>query len=398
MSLSLSLSERLDLVPPSGIRRLFEVASRYPDAISLGIGEPDFETPAHIRSYAKEALDLGYTHYTPNSGLQMLRDALAEKLRKENSIEADPDRNIMVTVGANQAVTLALAAFLRAGEEVLIPSPCFVTHKAAVTIAGGNAVDVATDEQNGFEMTFESLSRAVTKKTRCILINSPNNPTGAVLSRKRLEEVATVAVEHDLRVISDEVYESLVYDDHKHVSIASLEGMADRTITINGFSKVYAMTGWRLGYLAADQASVEKMVKLQMYLDTCPVAFAQYAAAKALGDPRSRMAAEAMRIEYQRRRDRIYDLLKGIPQFSVSKPMGAFYVFPGIGVMDDQLFSEAVLEKAHVALVPGSAFGAAGKGHVRIAYTVAPEGLEEAMARITRALPDILGRGEPPHT
>ncbi|HRU81991.1 MAG TPA: aminotransferase class I/II-fold pyridoxal phosphate-dependent enzyme, partial [Candidatus Methanomethylicus sp.] len=262
----MSLSERLDHVPPSGIRRLFELASRYPDAISLGIGEPDFDTPLHIREYAKEALDLGYTHYTPNSGLQMLRDALAGKLRSENSIDADPDRNIMVTVGANQAITLALAAFLRAGEEVLIPSPCFVTHKAAVTIAGGSAVEVATDESCGFSISSESLSRAVTKKTRCILLNSPNNPTGAVLSRKQLEEIATVAVEHRLRVISDEVYEALVYDGNAHVSIASLEGMADSTITINSFSKAYAMTGWRLGYVVADPTAIEKMIKLQMYL------------------------------------------------------------------------------------------------------------------------------------
>jgi len=386
----MSLSERLDQIPPSGIRRLFELASRYPDAISLGIGEPDFDTPPHIREYAKEALDLGYTHYTPNSGLQMLRGALAGKLRSENSIEADPDRNIMVTVGANQAITLALAAFLRAGEEVLIPSPCFVTHKAAVTIAGGSAVEVDTDESGGFSISSESLSRAVTKKTRCILLNSPNNPTGAVLSRKQLEEVATVAVEHRLRVISDEVYEALVYDGNAHTSIASLEGMADRTITINSFSKAYAMTGWRLGYIAADPAAIEKMVKLQMYLDACPVAFAQYAAAKALGDPRSRKAADSMRIEYQKRRDCIYSLLRGIRQFSVSKPGGAFYIFPGIGGMDDLRFSEQILEKAHVAVVPGSSFGAAGKGHVRIAYTVSSEKLEEAIGRIERVLPSLL--------
>ncbi len=388
----MSLSECLDRVPPSGIRRLFELACKFPDAISLGIGEPDFDTPAHIRAYAKEALDLGYTHYTPNAGLQMLREALAAKLRSENLIEADPDRNIMVTVGGNQAITLALAAFLRAGEEVLMPSPCFVTHRAAVTISGGSAVEVETDGRSGFAITPESLGRAVTKKTRCILINSPNNPTGAVLSRKCLEEIAGIAVEHDLRVISDEVYEALVYDGHTHVSMASLEGMAERTITINSFSKAFAMTGWRLGYVAACSTAIEKMVKLQMYLDACPVSFAQYAAAKALGDPRSRKATESMRSEYEKRRDCIYERLKGIPQFSVSKPGGAFYIFPRIGCIDDQRFSEKVLEKAHVAVVPGSSFGAAGSGHVRMAYTVTQEKLEEAMDRIERVLPCILSK------
>lgn len=385
----MSISQQLDLVPQSEIRKLFELAGRYPDAISLGIGEPDFDTPEHIRDYAKEALDLGYTHYTPNSGLKILRDAIALKLQSENSIEADPEKGIMVTVGGNQAITLSLASFLNAGEDVLIPSPSFVSHAAAVTIAGGAVVPVETHGSSGFEVTSESLECRITKRARCIILNSPNNPTGAVLSRKTLEEIAAVAIEHDLKIISDEVYESLIYDGRAHVSMASLNGMAERTMTINSFSKVYAMTGWRIGYVAASQKSIAKMVKLQMYLDACPTSFAQYAAAKALGDPRSRLATEAMRAEYAKRRDLIFKRLNANPFFKVCKPRGAFYIFPEIGCHDDQRFSEQLLEKAHVAVVPGSAFGHAGEGHVRMAYTVRPEKIEEAIDRIERALPSI---------
>lgn len=385
----MSISQRLDLVPPSGIRRLFELAGKYPDAISLGIGEPDFDTPEHIKAYAKEALDLGYTHYTPNSGLKMLRDAIASKLRSENSIETDPETGIMVTVGGNQAITLSLASFLRVSEEVLIPSPYFVTHAAAVTISGGVVVPVETDESNAFAITSESLKGHITKKTRCIILNSPNNPTGSVLSRKSLEEIAAVAIEHDLKIISDEVYESLIYNKHVHVSMASLNGMAERTLTINSFSKVYAMTGWRVGYVAAASTSIGKMVKMQMYLDACPTSFAQYAAAKALGDPRSKIATEAMRAEYAKRRDRVFKRLNDNPYFSVSIPGGTFYIFPKIRCRDDQRFSELVLEKAHVAVVPGSAFGRAGEGHVRIAYTVSSDKIDEAMDRIERAIPSI---------
>jgi aminotransferase len=376
-----SFPERLDEVPESGIRRLFDLAGKYKDVISLGIGEPDFDTPHHIKEYAKEGLDKGFSHYTPNSGLKMLRDAVAEKLRRENGISADPDRNVMITIGGNQAFLLALSTFLRPGDEVLIPSPFFVTYRAVVIILGGTPVEVPTTLEEGFRLDADRLARAVTRKTKCIMINSPNNPTGTVMSKKDLEGISKVAVENGLRVVSDEVYEKLIYSGEGHVSMASLGGMGGRTVTINSFSKTYAMTGWRLGYCVADEETVSKMVKLQGFLAACPVAFAQYAVAKALGDPRSTASVEAMRKEYQARRDYIHHRLRGIPGVEVAKPQGAFYIFPRIGG-DDVAFSEEVLSEARVVVVPGSSFGTHGKGHIRLCYATSKESIAKAMDRL----------------
>ncbi|MBM5804542.1 MAG: pyridoxal phosphate-dependent aminotransferase [Candidatus Verstraetearchaeota archaeon] len=378
----MAIPDRLDRIPESGIRRLFELAGRYKDVVSLGIGEPDFDTPQHIKEYAKEGLDKGMTHYTPNNGLKMLRDAIAVKLKKENGIEADPDKNIIVTIGGNQAFLLVLSTFLNPGDEVLLPSPYFVTYGAAVTLVGGRAVEVETRLENGFRVDAEDLRKAVTKKTRCIIINSPNNPTGAVLTKKDLGAIAEVAVENDLKVITDEVYEKLVYDGAKHVSIASLNGMSDRTIIVNSFSKTYAMTGWRLGYAVADEATVARMTKFQMFLATCPVSFGQYAAAKALQDPRSREATERMRSEYESRRDYIYRKLKKIKAFTVAKPQGAFYIFPRIDGKDDSAFSEKLLVEEKVVVVPGSAFGRYGVHHLRLCYATSMKNLEVAMNRV----------------
>ncbi|WP_297556355.1 pyridoxal phosphate-dependent aminotransferase, partial [Thermococcus sp.] len=283
----MALSDRLDVVNPSEIRKLFDLAAGIENVISLGIGEPDFDTPEHIKEYAKEALDKGYTHYGPNAGLPMLREAIARKLKKQNSIEADPKSEIMVLVGANQAFLMGLATFLKDGEEVLIPSPMFVSYAPAVILAGGKPVEVPTHEENEFRLSVDDLEKNVTDKTRALIINTPNNPTGAVLTKKDLEEIADFAVEHDLIVLSDEVYEHFVYDGVKNHSIASLDGMFERTITINGFSKTFAMTGWRLGFVTAPSWIIEKMTRFQMYNATCPVTFVQYAAAKALEDERS---------------------------------------------------------------------------------------------------------------
>lgn len=378
----MSISKRLDRVPESGIRRLFELAGRYKDVISLGIGEPDFDTPQHIKEYAKEGLDKGLTHYTPNNGFKMLRDAIAIKLQRENRIEADPDKNIIVTIGGNEAFLLVLSSFLNPGEEVLLPSPYFVTYGAAVTLVGGRAVEVGTFLKNGFRVAAEDLKKAVTKKTRCIIINSPNNPTGAVLNRKDMEEIAEVAVESDLRMISDEVYEKFVYDGAEHVSMASLNGMHDKTITVNSFSKTYAMTGWRIGYAVGDEAMVAKMTKLQMFLATCPVAFGQYAVAKALQDPRSKKATDKMRSMCEERRNYVYGRLKGLKDFTVAKPKGAFYIFPRIDGNDDKAFSEKLLAQKKVVAVPGSAFGRYGAHHLRLCYATSMKNLEEAMDRI----------------
>ncbi|AJC72522.1 aminotransferase [Thermococcus guaymasensis DSM 11113] len=383
----MALSDRLELVNPSEIRKLFDLAQGVEGLISLGIGEPDFDTPEHIKEYAKEALDKGMTHYGPNAGLPMLREAIARKLKKQNSIDVDPKSEIMVLVGANQAFIMGLAAFLRDGEEVLIPSPMFVSYAPAVILAGGKPIEVPTYEENEFRLSVDDLEKYVSEKTRALIINSPNNPTGAVLTKKDLEEIADFAIEHDLMVFSDEVYEHFVYDGAKNYSIASLDGMFERTITINGFSKTFAMTGWRLGFVAAPAWIIEKMTRFQMYNATCPVTFAQYAAAKALDDPRSWKAVKEMRNEYDRRRNLVWKRLNemGLPTV---KPKGAFYIFPRIkdtGLTDKE-FSELMLKEARVAVVPGSAFGKAGEGYIRISYATAYEKLEEAMDRMEKVL------------
>ncbi|AFL94338.1 putative aspartate aminotransferase 1 [Thermococcus cleftensis] len=383
----MALSDRLELVNPSEIRKLFDLAQGVEGLISLGIGEPDFDTPEHIKEYAKEALDRGMTHYGPNAGLPMLREAIARKLKEQNGVEADPKSEIMVTVGANQAFIMGLAAFLREGEEVLIPSPMFVSYAPAVILAGGKPVEVPTYEENEFRLSVDDLKKHVSEKTRALIINSPNNPTGAVLTRKDVEEIADFAVEHDLMVFSDEVYEHFVYDGARNYSIASLDGMFERTITVNGFSKTFAMTGWRLGFVAAPAWIIEKMTRFQMYNATCPVTFAQYAAAKALDDPRSWKAVEEMRREYDRRRNLVWKRLNemGLPTV---KPKGAFYIFSRVrdtGLTDKE-FSELMLKEAKVAVVPGSAFGKAGEGYIRISYATAYEKLEEAMDRMEKVL------------
>ncbi|NJE55314.1 pyridoxal phosphate-dependent aminotransferase [Thermococcus sp. 21S9] len=383
----MALSDRLELVNPSEIRKLFDLAQGVEGLISLGIGEPDFDTPEHIKEYAKEALDKGMTHYGPNAGLPMLREAISRKLKEQNGIEADPTSEIMVLVGANQAFLMGLATFLKDGEEVLIPSPMFVSYAPAVILAGGKPVEVPTYEENEFRLSVDDLEKHVSDKTRALIINTPNNPTGAVLTKKDLEEIADFAVEHDLIVFSDEVYEHFVYDGARNYSIASLDGMFERTITINGFSKTFAMTGWRLGFVVAPAWIIEKMTRFQMYNATCPVTFAQYAAAKALDDPRSWKAVEEMRNEYDRRRNLVWKRLNemGLPTV---KPKGAFYIFPRIrdtGLTDKE-FSELMLKEARVAVVPGSAFGKAGEGYIRISYATAYEKLEEAMDRMEKVL------------
>ncbi|WP_297069981.1 pyridoxal phosphate-dependent aminotransferase [Thermococcus sp.] len=383
----MALSDRLKLVNPSEIRKLFDLAQGIEGLISLGIGEPDFVTPKHIMEYAKEALDKGMTHYGPNAGLPMLREAVAGKLKEQNGIEVDPKTEVMILTGANQAFLMGLATFLRDGEEVLIPGPMFVSYAPAVVLAGGKPVEVPTSEENEFRLSVDDLQKHVSERTRALIINTPNNPTGAVLTRKDIEEVADFAVEHDLIVLSDEVYEHFVYDGVRNHSIASLDSMFERTITVNGFSKTFAMTGWRLGFVAAPAWIIERMTRFQMYNATCPVTFTQYAAAKALEDPRSWKAVEEMRREYDRRRNLVWRRLNemGLPTV---KPRGAFYILPRIrdtGLTDHQ-FSELMLKEARVAVVPGSAFGKAGEGYIRISYATAYEKLEEAMDRMEKVL------------
>ena len=383
----MSLSQKLDMIPKSMIRKLFDLASGVKDIISLGIGEPDFDTPENIKEYAKEALDKGYTHYGPNIGLPILREAVAEKLKRDNNIDVDPDKNIIITVGANIGFLMGLSSFLKPGEEVLIPSPAFVSYAPATILAGGVPVEVPTYEENEFRINTDDLKKYVSEKTRAIFINTPNNPTGTVLTKKDLEEIADFAIEHDLMILADEIYEYIVYDGFKHVSIASLNGLFERVITINGFSKTFAMTGWRLGYVVADEKLIDKMVKLQMYTVTCPVTFIQYAAAKALRDKRSWEAVEKMRQEYDRRRQYVWKRLNEIG-LRVFKPRGAFYIFPSIKEtkLTSQEFTEKLIKEAKVVVVPGNAFGKAGEGYIRISYATSYENLVEAMDRIEEFL------------
>ena len=379
----MAISEKLAYIKPSEARRIRALGQKL-GAILLTIGETNFDTPEHIKEYAKEALDKGFIHYTPNAGLLELREALAEKLRKENGIDADPEKEIAVTVGAAQALLMSMAATLKHGDEVLIPTPAFLAYTPQVLIAGGKPIEVPTSEENEFKVSVEDLEKYVTPKTRAIIINSPNNPTGSALDKKDLTEIADFAVEHDLTIISDEIYEYFVFNDAKHYSIASFDGMFERVITVNGFSKTYAMTGWRLGYAVAKEEIIKKMVKFQQYCCACAVAFVQWAALQALKDPRTKEAVERMRLEYQRRSGLAYKRLNEIEGLRAVKPKGAIYIFPSIEDtgLDDKKFTEWMLKDAKVAVVPGFAYGKGGENHVRMSLGVPYEVLEEALNRM----------------
>jgi len=383
----LAISHRLSLIDISEVKKNLDAVPMGEGVISLRIGEPDFDTPQHIKEFAKEALDMGLTHYSESAGMLELREAIAEKLKAVNGIEADPERNIMLTLGANQAFILALGVLLKEGEEVLIPTPAFVTYAPSVSLAGGRPVEVPTSEENEFKIEVEALERHVTPKTRALIINTPNNPTGSVLGRKDLEALADFAAEHELTIISDEVYEHFVYDDVRHYSIASFNGMFDRVITVNGFSKTYAMTGWRLGYVVANEETVEEMVKFQFYVSTCPVTFIQWAAMKALKDPRSKEAVEKMRLEYERRRNLAYKRLNEIG-LKAFMPKGSFYIFPNVEQtgLNDKEFSQWMLKDAKVALTPGFIFGKGGENHERISFAAAYETLQEAFHRMEKVI------------
>jgi aminotransferase len=369
-------------IPPSGIRRFFDIAATMDDVISLGIGEPDFVTPEPLVQAGIRALQKGETHYTSNSGILELRQALSAHLNKLYGVGYDPESELLITVGVSEALYLAMGAILDPGDEVIVPEPCFVSYAPEVVLAGGKAVTIATHVEQGFQVTGAAIEAAVTERTKALLIGYPNNPTGAVISRERLQEIAAVAEKHDLLVISDEIYDQLVYGV-EHVCFASLPGMRDRTITLGGFSKDYAMTGWRLGYAAAPPEALAAMRKIHQYTIMCAPTTAQISALAALekGAP----FVEEMRNEYDRRRRLIVGGLNnlGLPTF---EPHGAFYAFPAITAsgMDDGTFAETLLQEERVAVVPGSAFGASGAGFVRCSYATAYEEIEEALERIER--------------
>ncbi len=374
------VSERVAAVPPSGIRRFFDIAATMEDVISLGIGEPDFTTPEPILQGGVAALQHGETHYSSNSGLMELRRAIADQLDHLYGQTYNPASEILITVGVSEALYLAITAVLDPGDELIIPSPCFVSYAPEVSLAGGVPVMVNTSAENAWQVTAADIESAVTPRTKAVLLGYPSNPTGAVMTRERLNEIAAVIKRHNLLVISDEIYDRLVYGVD-HVCFPSLPGMYSRTILLQGFSKSYAMTGWRVGYIAAPAELSDAMRRIHQYTIMCAPTASQYAALAAIreGEP----YVQEMRAEYDRRRRLIVDGLNEIGLTCV-EPRGAFYAFPSITVtgMDETEFAEQLLQEERVAVVPGSAFGEAGAGHVRCSYATAYEKIEQALERM----------------
>ena len=376
------VAKKIERVPPSGIRRFFDIAATMDDVISLGIGEPDFDTPPSVVSAGIRSLEEGETHYTSNSGISALRVALSDHLERLYGVRYDPETELLVTVGVSEALYLALAATLDHAEEVIVPEPCFVSYNAEVIFAGGLPVNVCTSAENDFQVLSSQIEEVITDRTKTLLLGYPNNPTGAVMSRGRLLDVARLAEEHDLLVISDEIYDRLVYGV-EHTCFAGLPGMRQRTILLGGFSKSYAMTGWRIGYAAAPAEILAAMRKVHQYTIMSAPTIAQYAALEAI--EHGEEAVQEMRARYDRRRRLIVDGLNNIG-LTCFEPKGAFYAFPSIAVtgMDDEEFSERLLQEERVACVPGSAFGACGAGHIRCSYATAYDQIEQALERLAR--------------
>jgi len=377
-------------IPPSGIRKFFDIVSEMDDVISLGVGEPDFDTPWHIRDEGIYALEKGKTFYTSNSGLKELRQEICRYLKRRYDLEYDYAKETLITVGGSEAIDLAMRVMLNPGEEVLIPEPCYVSYVPCCILAGGVPHVIELQAKNEFRLTKEELLEHINEKTKLLVLAFPNNPTGAIMERKDLEEIAEVIIEKDLFVLSDEIYSELTYGGD-HVSIASLPGMRERTITINGFSKGYAMTGWRLGYACGPAPIIQQMTKVHQFAIMCAPTNSQYAAVEALknGD----QDVLEMRKAYDgRRRYLLHEFEEmGLPCF---EPKGAFYIFPCIekyGLTSDE-FAEKLLKEERVAVVPGTAFGACGEGFLRISYAYSLEDLKKALVRLKRFIKRLEGK------
>jgi aminotransferase len=377
------LSERIRAMPPSGIRRFFDMLAEMKDVISLTIGEPDFTTPEPITRAAIASLEAGQTHYTANGGIFELRRLIAVDLEARYGVSYDPRSELTITVGASEALDASLRAICDPGDEVIYHEPCFVAYAPCIALAGGVPVAIATTDATDFRLTAEMVEAAITPRTKAVFLGYPNNPTGAVLDRAELEAIGRVAERHDLLVISDEIYDRLVYGGHEHVAFSSLPGMRERTVLLGGFSKSFAMTGWRIGYVAAPAEIMAGIAKVHQYGIMCAPTAAQFAAIEALrsGEPFVR----AMHDEYDRRRQLMTDRLNEIGLLCF-EPRGAFYCFPDVTItgLDDEAFAEQLLREEHVAVVPGSAFGPSGAGHVRACYATAYEEIAEAMDRMER--------------
>ena len=374
------LSETVVNIKPSGIRKFFDIVSEMKDAISLGVGEPDFDTPWHIRDEGIYAFERGKTFYTSNAGLKDLRIEISNYLNRTQGISYNPDNEILVTVGGSEAIDIGLRAVINPGDEVIIPQPSYVSYEPCAVLAGAKPVIINLKAENEFRLTPEELLNVITDKTKVLILPYPNNPTGAIMEKEDLEKIAKIVIEKDILVMSDEIYAALTYKE-KHVSIASLEGMKERPILINGFSKAYAMTGWRLGYACAPDWLIKQMTKIHQFAIMCAPTTSQYAAIEALknGDE----DVETMRKSYNQRRRYLMNTFKEM-NLECFEPFGAFYVFPCIKEfgMTSEEFATKFLQEEKVALVPGTAFGDCGEGFLRISYAYSIENLKLAMKRL----------------
>ncbi len=381
------LSKKIVDIEPSGIRKFFDVVSEMPGAISLGVGEPDFDTPYVVREEGIYALEQGKTYYTANAGLKELRQEISLYLNRKYNLDYDPDKEIVVTVGGSEGIDLALRSMINPGDEVLIPQPCFVSYAPCAIMADATPVYINLKAENEFKLTKEELIASITDKTKILILAYPSNPTGAIMTKEELEELVPIIIEHDLYVISDEIYSELTYDN-KHCSIASLPGMKERTIMINGFSKSFAMTGWRLGYACGPKNIIEQILKLHQFAIMCAPTNSQFAAIEALkhcDDDVDKMV-EAYN---QRRRFLIHALKEmGIECF---EPYGAFYIFPSIKKfgMSSEEFANRLLQEQKLAVIPGTAFGACGEGFVRVSYAYSIENLKVGLDRIKKFIESI---------
>lgn len=376
------LSDKVTQIQPSGIRKFFDVANEMPDAISLGVGEPDFDTPWYIREEGIYSLEKGRTFYTSNAGLQELKNEIALYLERKQGLEYDPKKEIMVTVGGSEGIDVALRAILNPGDEVILPEPCYVSYLPCITLADGVPVRINLKEENEFKLTPEELLGAITDKTKALILTYPNNPTGAIMTKEDLAPLVDIIIEKDIVVLTDEIYSELTYGV-EHVSIAQFPGMKERTILINGFSKAYAMTGWRLGYACAPKLILEQMLKIHQFAIMCAPTTSQYAAVAALRHCDDEV--KKMREAYNQRRRYVLHAFEemGLQCF---EPRGAFYAFPCIkefGMTSDE-FAMKFLEEEKVAVVPGTAFGDCGEGFLRISYAYSVEELQEALGRMKR--------------
>lgn len=391
------LSDRVKQIPFSNIRKVFEEAKQLENdgarIIHMEIGRPDFDTPPNIKEAASKALDEGYVHYSSNHGIPELRNAISDKLNRENKIRVDPETEIVVTIGCKEAILNTFLAFLNPEDEVLVPEPSWLEYTHTVEFLGSRAVSVPLRTEHDFVLDPADIASRITKNTKMLVLCSPHNPTGAVLDENTLQELADLCIENDLLVVSDEIYEKMVYDGTKHISIGSLPGMEERTITINGFSKAYAMDGWRLGYAAGTKPLIQAILKVHQYNTTCATTFTQYGAVEAYRG--SQDAVEQMVAEFDRRRTFLVEQLNDIPGVTCVVPRGSFYTFPafhGYG-MNSQEMATYLLREAHIACVPGHAFGGVGEGHIRMAYSTDFESIQLGVERMREALSKLPVRG-----